>query len=51
VAYFKVPRFVEFRTEFPKTPTHRVQKYKLKQEKKGVTKDCFDLAKTDFKLK
>jgi crotonobetaine/carnitine-CoA ligase len=43
LAYFKVPRFIEFRTEFPKTPTHRVQKYKLKEESKDLTEDCFDL--------
>jgi crotonobetaine/carnitine-CoA ligase len=51
LAYFKVPRYIEFRSEFPKTPTHRVQKYKLKQEKKDLTKDCFDLEKTDFRLR
>jgi carnitine-CoA ligase len=51
LAYFKVPRFVEFRTEFPRTPTLRVQKYKLKEEKEDFTKDCFDLEKTDFKLR
>lgn len=49
LAYFKVPRFIEFRTEFPRTPTLRVQKYKLRKEEKN--KDCFDLAKTDFKLR
>ena len=49
LAYFKVPRFIEFRTEFPKTPTLRVQKYKLKGGEKN--NDCFDLAKTDFKLR
>jgi carnitine-CoA ligase len=51
LAYFKIPRFIEFRTEFPKTPTHRVQKYKLKEEKKDLTTDCFDLEKTGFKLR
>ena len=51
LAYFKVPRYIEFRSEFPKTPTHRVQKYKLKQEKEDLTKDCLDLEKTDFKLR
>lgn len=51
LAYFKVPRYIEFRTEFPKTPTHRVQKYKLKEEKRDLTKDCLDLGKTDFKLR
>jgi carnitine-CoA ligase len=49
LAYFKVPRFIEFRTELPRTPTLRVQKYKLREEEKS--KDCFDLEKTDFKLK
>jgi crotonobetaine/carnitine-CoA ligase len=51
LAYFKIPRFIEFRTELPKTPTHRVQKYILKEEKKDLTKDCFDLEKTGFKLR
>jgi len=49
LAYFKVPRFIEFRTEFPRTPTLRVQKYKLREEQES--RDCFDLAKTDFKLR
>ena len=51
LAYFKVPRFIEFRDEFPKTPTHRIQKFKLKEEKSDPGKDCFDLEKTDFKLR
>ena len=51
LAYFKVPRYIEFRTRLPKTPTHRVQKYKLKAESKDLTQDCFDLEKTDFKLR
>ena len=51
LAYFKVPRFIEFRSELPKTPTHRVQKYILRKEKKNPTKDCFDLEKVDFKLR
>jgi len=51
LAYFKVPRYIEFRTELPKTPTHRVAKYKLKEEKKDLTEGCFDLEKTDFKLR
>ena len=49
LAYFKIPRFIEFRTELPKTPTHRVQKYKLRGETKR--KDCFDLLQTDFELR
>jgi crotonobetaine/carnitine-CoA ligase len=30
--YFAVPRFIEFRTELPKTPTGRVQKAKLRED-------------------
>lgn len=40
LAYFAVPRFVVFRAELPKTPTHRIEKYKLRQE--GVTPDTWD---------
>jgi crotonobetaine/carnitine-CoA ligase len=38
--YFAVPRFVEFRTELPKTPVGRVQKFKLREE--GVTAATWD---------
>jgi carnitine-CoA ligase len=51
LAYFKVPRFIEFHRELPKTPTLRIQKYKLKDEQGDPGKDCFDLDKTDFKLR
>ncbi len=40
MAYFMVPRFVRFMTELPKTPTERVQKYRLREE--GVTDDTID---------
>jgi crotonobetaine/carnitine-CoA ligase len=33
LANFKVPRYVQFRSSLPKTPTERVAKYILKQEK------------------
>ncbi|HSH24827.1 MAG TPA: ATP-dependent acyl-CoA ligase, partial [Massilibacterium sp.] len=29
MAYFMIPRYVEFVDEFPKTSTERIQKYKL----------------------
>lgn len=38
--YFAVPRYVEVRKDFPKTPTFRVEKYKLRQE--GVTSSTWD---------
>lgn len=31
MAHFGVPRYVEFVTELPKTPTNRIEKYRLRQ--------------------
>lgn len=49
MAYFAVPRYVEFSDSLPKTPTARVEKYKLRE--KGVTKDTWDREKAGYKLK
>jgi crotonobetaine/carnitine-CoA ligase len=35
MAYFMVPRYVEFREALPKTPTQRIEKYKLQAEGHG----------------
>lgn len=40
MAYFAVPRYVRFLEELPKTPSQRIEKYKLRQE--GVTPDTWD---------
>lgn len=40
MAYFMVPRYVRFLDRLPKTPTERVQKFKLREE--GVTDDTYD---------
>ncbi len=40
MAYFAIPRFIAFRDQLPKTPSERVEKYRLKDE--GVTPDCWD---------
>lgn len=42
IAHFKVPRYLELRKTFPKTPTHRVEKYKLRREKEDPTEGCVD---------
>jgi crotonobetaine/carnitine-CoA ligase len=42
IARFKIPRYLEFRKTLPKTQTHRVEKYKLRQEKKDLTEGCVD---------
>jgi crotonobetaine/carnitine-CoA ligase len=46
--YFAVPRFVEFVESLPKTPTERVEKYKLKQA--GITPNTWDREKAGYKL-
>jgi crotonobetaine/carnitine-CoA ligase len=47
--YFMVPRYVEFMESLPKTPTERVEKYKLRQA--GVTSATWDREKAGYKLK
>jgi crotonobetaine/carnitine-CoA ligase len=42
MAAFKVPRYFEFRDSLPKTPSERVQKKKLIEEKADLTLGCFD---------
>lgn len=46
--YFAVPRYVEFMESLPKTPTERVEKYKLKQA--GVTPNTWDREKAGIQL-
>ena len=41
--YFAVPRFVRFLDELPKTPSQRVEKYRLRAE--GITPDTWDREK------
>lgn len=40
MAYFAVPRYVRIAESLPRTPSQRVEKYKLKKE--GVTEDTWD---------
>jgi crotonobetaine/carnitine-CoA ligase len=40
LAHFAVPRYVRFVAELPKTPSQRVEKYRLRAE--GVTADTWD---------
>ena len=48
LAYFAIPRYIAFREALPKTPSERVEKYKLKNE--GVTDDCWDRDKAGIVL-
>ncbi|MCP4300996.1 MAG: AMP-binding protein [Gammaproteobacteria bacterium] len=40
MAYFAIPRYIAIRDGMPKTPSERVEKFKLKEE--GITDDCWD---------
>ena len=42
LAYFKVPRYLEMRQELPRTPSLRVRKDLLRQEKEDLIEGCFD---------
>jgi crotonobetaine/carnitine-CoA ligase len=42
LAYFKVPRYLEYRDDFPRTPTEKVQKQALKTERGDLTAGCYD---------
>jgi crotonobetaine/carnitine-CoA ligase len=42
IAKFKVPRFIEYRESFPRTPTERVEKHKLIAEKKDLRSGAYD---------
>ena len=48
MAYFMVPRYVEFMKEFPKTPNQKIQKFILRDQ--GVTAGTWDREKSDIKV-
>jgi carnitine-CoA ligase len=46
LAHFAVPRYVRFMDELPKTPSQRIEKYRLRAE--GVTPDTWDREEHGF---
>ncbi len=50
LAYFKVPRYVEIRDDLPRTPSFRVRKDVLRQEREDLTAGCFDREKAGIRL-
>ena len=48
MAYFMVPRYVEFMKEFPKTPNQKIEKYKLRD--RGLTQETWDREKAGIKV-
>ena len=51
LAYFKVPRYIEMRTELPRTPSLRVRKDMLRSEKDDLIGGCFDLDKSGIDIR
>ncbi|MBI2352353.1 MAG: hypothetical protein HYV00_12925, partial [Deltaproteobacteria bacterium] len=37
LASFKIPRYLEYRSELPKTPNSKIQKGQLREEAKNLT--------------
>ena len=48
MAYFMIPRYVDFDDHIPKTPTGKMEKYKLRE--KGVTRTTWDRVRAGVKL-
>lgn len=46
--HYFVPRYIEFVSSLPYTPTNKVQKYKLREN--GIGPDTWDIKKSDFKV-
>jgi crotonobetaine/carnitine-CoA ligase len=42
MAYYRIPRYIEFRESLPKTRTQKTQKFVLRKEKEDLTVGCFD---------
>ncbi|MFH1479782.1 MAG: AMP-binding protein [Pseudomonadota bacterium] len=47
--YFAIPRYIEFVDQIPKTPTEKMEKYKLKEM--GITEKTWDREKVGYKIK
>ncbi|GIS88616.1 MAG: hypothetical protein CM1200mP18_13260 [Gammaproteobacteria bacterium] len=48
MAYFMIPRYIEFTAAIPKTPTGKMEKYKLRS--KGITPSPWDRVAAGIKL-
>ena len=51
LAYFKVPRYWEVRGELPRTPSLRVRKDVLRQEREDLIEGCYDREAAGIRLR
>jgi crotonobetaine/carnitine-CoA ligase len=49
MAYFMIPRYIDFVEKLPKSEVHRIMKRFLKE--RGVTETTYDREKTNYKIK
>ncbi|HEC38273.1 MAG TPA: ATP-dependent acyl-CoA ligase, partial [bacterium] len=49
MAYFMIPRYIEFVEKLPKSEVHRIMKRFLKEQ--GITEKTYDREKTGYKIK
>jgi crotonobetaine/carnitine-CoA ligase len=49
MAYFMIPRYVEFRESLPKNPSQRIEKYKLRAD--GINQNTWDREKAGLTLR
>jgi len=49
LAYFQMPRFIDFVDKLPKSEVHRIMKRFLKE--RGVTETTYDREKAGYKIK
>jgi crotonobetaine/carnitine-CoA ligase len=49
LAYFQIPRFIDFVTELPKSKVHRIMKRFLKE--RGFTNTTYDREKAGYEVK
>ncbi|MHA2128795.1 MAG: AMP-binding protein [Promethearchaeota archaeon] len=49
LAYFQIPRFIDFVEELPKSKVHRIMKRFLKE--RGITETTYDREKTGYEIK
>ena len=51
LAYFKVPRYIELREDLPRTPSLRVRKDVLRQEREDLIEGCFDRERAGIQVR
>ena len=49
LAHFAVPRYIRIVNEFPRTPSQRIEKYKLRNE--GITADTWDREAINYQVR